>query len=663
MTPEEVEKFYLTIGTAHRLEEVESIGKGGAPPSYVPTGEKGIGRLSAMRLGQSLEMLTASRTSENSVLVHIDWREFGFNRGKKVEDIPVDVEVKSDRAGGAGTCISIYDLNSDWPEEKVRHLAANHLAKFIDPFPREEALPTSGPPSRRVYLKWNGVPIESAELISKYLDNAQNSMKCRLRIGEAGQGTLETTFVFGEVTTSARKETKRSYTIADFDQVTDSDLQTIGPFEVQMYHYPRNRLAAIPHYASRTEFRRWLDRWSGGLMLFRDGIRVLPYGDVDDDWLGLDGKALRGRGFRVNRIQVVGCVRISRLSNPNLSDQTNREGLRENVAFEFFRKLISRHIQENFVSELDHHLSIEGADVEHLTHQVSGESLQLEACLENLEHATAGKDWVGVRAGNDKLRDCLAAFQTLNVAVERALQQKEINRIQVIELASTGMAAEAMAHELEGIVQTAIATLNQLSLSSEDRRISDSVRHIRSVHQALLIQLRQISPGPAKARRRASEFDLKTVINDAASSYRERLARHSITLGLPADSSRMIVYAVQGHVRQILDNLFRNSLFWVVDSRKRFPGGPRPGIAIECDSVARTLSFSDSGIGVAKEDAEWIFQPFNSRREDGRGLGLYICKELAEFSRIHVSLDLTRLNQWGRSSTFTLQLSEKDATT
>ena len=43
-------------------------------------------------------------------------------------------------------------------------------------------------------------------------------------------------------------------------------------------------------------------------MVFRDGVRVLPYATPGDNWLDLDCRALRGQGFRVNRIQVVGLV-------------------------------------------------------------------------------------------------------------------------------------------------------------------------------------------------------------------------------------------------------------------------------------------------------------------------------------------------------------------
>ena len=61
-------------------------------------------------------------------------------------------------------------------------------------------------------------------------------------------------------------------------------------------------------------------------MLFRDGFRINPYGGPEDDWLELDKRAFRSRGFKLNRQQVIGRVLID-YRNTRLVEQTNREGL------------------------------------------------------------------------------------------------------------------------------------------------------------------------------------------------------------------------------------------------------------------------------------------------------------------------------------------------
>jgi signal transduction histidine kinase len=651
MDATEVERYYLTIGTTHRLREFEEINQRGE--GWMPSGEKGIGRLSVMRLGRELEMFTVPRHDADEVLVLVHWREFDFRREDNIGDIPIQLETQHKRSVTSGTIIAISDLTSDWPREKAATLGAHHLAKFIDPFPLIQGEEATVRFSRKVNLRWNGEVIDTRELIKTYLDNCQNSLFCRLRF-ESGRAILESRFYLGEVKSNPAKTINREYSIADFSQLTDAQLAEVGPLEFMLFHYPRNRLKAIPFFSTRTEVKSWLDRWCGGLMVFRDGIRVLPYGAEGDDWLNLDAQALRGRGFRVNRIQVVGCVRISRLLNPKLIDQTNREGIRDNPAFQTFRTLLSRHIQENFVSALDDHLSDEKVDIEHLSRQTSQEYDALSHCAADLERATKEEDWILAKQANDQLMGLTNEIRELNDTVERVLHEKESNRIQVLELAATGMAAESMAHDLEGVIETAISSLNEATLNADERLVS-TVRHIRSVHKALLIQLKQISPGPARSRRRASDFDLSTVIHDTASFYEDRLKRHSIILTLPDPAEVCLIHAVNGHVRQILDNLFRNSIYWVQDTKRKFITYRESWIALALDRQSRTLTFNDSGVGISKEDAEWIFKAFNSRREEGRGLGLFICRELADFNKIRLVLDTQNLNQWRRLHLFKLE--------
>lgn len=649
----EVERYYLTIGTTHRLHEVEDIERS-ADAGWTPSGEKGIGRLSAMRLGRELEMYTVPRISDEAVMVSIHWREFDYRRDDDLGAIPISLETKPKGDTSSGTMLSIFDLTSDWPRDKAATLGANHLAKFIDPFPSSENEDSLHKKVRRVVLKWNGEVIDTRELIKTYLDNCQNSLTCRLRF-DKGAAIVESRFHFGEVKSNPPKTIERSYSVADFSDITDAMLGEVGPFELVLYHYPRNRLKAIPQFASRSEVKNWLDRWCGGLMVFRDGIRVLPYAAEGDDWLDLDGQALRGRGFRVNRIQVVGGVRISRLANPNLIDQTNREGFRDNPAFQTFRRIITRHLQDNFVSGLDEHLSKEKADVEHLARQVSHEYDSLAQCASDIERATKEEDWPLARQAAVQLKGVVNEIRELNDTVERALQEKEGNRIQVLELAATGMAAESMAHDLEGVIETAITSLNEAALENVDKRVGAAVRHVRSVHKALLIQLKQISPGPARSRRRASTFDLNTALHETASFYEERLKRHEIALVLPDPSVVCQIHAVSGHVRQILDNLFRNAIYWVQDTKKKFTESEPGWIELRLDNHARTLAFVDSGVGIAREDVDWVFKPFNSRRESGRGLGLFICRELAQFNNIRLELALGDLNKWQRVRSFVLE--------
>lgn len=669
MTNDEVTRYYLTIGTTHRLQQLRQIDLSN-PDSHVPSGEKGIGRLSAMRLGYELEMFTIPAKSEQSVLVAIHWRDFEMLVDRDLTEVQVEVDLRKKDGTSSGTVITISDLHSNWSRHRAIKLASEHLTKFLDPFPQLGLSLESGQQnpieiqanpkrSRTLVLRWNGELVDATAALKQYLDNSSNSFRCELRVPDKGTPELVSEFSFAASGTHSNVKYARNYSAVDFADITEQQLRLVGPFEFALYHFPRNKLKAIPQWATRAEFKSWLDSWCGGLMVFRDGVRVLPYATPGDDWLDLDSRALRGQGFRVNRIQVVGFVRISRMRNPGLIDQTNREGFRDNDAFLTFRELVQRHIHRNFVPALNEHLSEAKPDWAYLALRVQEQQDVLAKSVEKVLDALKREDWKTVKDSAQELAQFSDHLREFSAVVETALTEKEASKLEILELAATGMAAESMAHDLEGAVESAVATLGELARLSPEKAVVASISHLRAVHKSLLTQIKQISPGPARSRRRSSTFDLVEIASEAAQVYRERCQRHGINVHLPQQGVALSVQAVNGHVRQILDNLFRNSIFWIQDTKKKFPESVDHWIKIEADPIARQLRFSDSGVGIAKEDAEWIFRPFTSRRAQGRGLGLYICKELADFNSITLRLDTADVNRWNRLKTFVMDFPER----
>ena len=92
-------------------------------------------------------------------------------------------------------------------------------------------------------------------------------------------------------------------------------------------------------------------QWTG-IRLYRDGLRVYPYGSEKDDWLGLDRHAMRARGYTLNKLQFIGHVDIGRMSNPALIDQTNREGLRETPEQQVLLDVLRFVVQDQLRAEM-----------------------------------------------------------------------------------------------------------------------------------------------------------------------------------------------------------------------------------------------------------------------------------------------------------------------
>ena len=119
----------------------------------------------------------------------------------------------------------------------------------------------------------------------------------------------------------------------------------LGPFDVFI---AAMEFTAINSTHSTEEYQYFHDlaeRYSG-FMMFRDGLRVMPYGRPDNDFFEIEKRRSMhaGREFWNHR-QMFGRLAISRMDNPNLIDKAGREGLLDNQAAKTLRALVTNILQ------------------------------------------------------------------------------------------------------------------------------------------------------------------------------------------------------------------------------------------------------------------------------------------------------------------------------
>lgn len=132
-------------------------------------------------------------------------------------------------------------------------------------------------------------------------------------------------------------------------------------------------------------------------------------------------------------------------------------------------------------------------------------------------------------------------------------------------------------------------------------------------------------------RQTKTKFELNELVQSVLASHSREFERHQITAiftpGAPYE-----IKAVKGMMIQILENLVANSCYWLKQQAKYEPGF-KPAIHFEVDKRRKTLTVSDNGPGVDPARRERIFKPFVTTKPpgQGRGLGLYISREVAEY--------------------------------
>ena len=124
----------------------------------------------------------------------------------------------------------------------------------------------------------------------------------------------------------------------------DSRLGPLDLYIAAMEFWPTN----TTHSPAEFRFYRDLARKYAGFMIFRDGLRVMPYGRTDNDFFDIEFRRSKsvGREFWNHR-QMFGRIAIAREHNPNLKDKAGREGLLDNRAAKTLKALVSNILMQS----------------------------------------------------------------------------------------------------------------------------------------------------------------------------------------------------------------------------------------------------------------------------------------------------------------------------
>lgn len=647
MSADDLETRWLSPATDFKEREKEARRR--TPRGRLPIGEKGVGRFAVHKLGRRLLLVTRAAGGPELVL-DIDWDSFDSG-DTYLDDLKLTVvervpEVFTGTNTGTRLCIS--RLRDPWTENEVkklqralRRLQSPHrewrdfsITLHCPDFPQYENLDTSDILERAHYV-FRGLVDETGILDYEY--------DCRLPGVPPRTVTKDDCNLVPMARTELAGETPQC-----------------GSFYVNLYVWDRTRDLLNAVGVSRED----LDAHCG-VSVFRDGLRVLPYGEPGDDWLQLDRERINDPAGRIGNNQVIGYVEVDQEQTVQLRDKTNREGLIENAAFRDLRALVraaitvfTTHWREDRPRDnagettgrssrtrpvrLDTARTIAVAIAESASDAVPvrlpsdvlpPEILKPEVLKEEETEA-------GTAHGGDTARDGgatapaavsqrTAARILVNKldeaaqAVQEQARSKEDEDAILLHLAATGMAAERVVHEFSRQVTAALRAAEELRrLRGLQGQAAQALKTVETCLGTLRNEFRVLAPyeGPVKAQR-TTLVDVRDAARLAVELNRHLIDRHGI--GVQILGEGFTVRARPASVVQVLDNLVNNACYWLGAS-----GLQTPEIRITLDSLSRTVTVADNGPGVPEHARDQLFQPFFTLRNGGRGLGLYISREL-----------------------------------
>ena len=599
MTLDVLLSVWLVPGNDHRQKQRLS-GRRTVRHRRLPLGEKGLGRFAVHKLGNRIILVTRARDADECV-VDIDWNELIAQ--PYLDEAPVSIRIRRPEVFSGeqtGTRIEVRHLRDDWPRGEVRRLH-NQITSICSPF--EE------PGGFRAALQVPGREgwIRDLPHISQILDRAiwkfsfhidNERFDWRYEFRQIPGFRLD-----GRVVEKSGDRLKLPTRSGDDRMVKKvvadaSDFEGIGPITGEFYVYDRDREVRrrVPNIGL---VETWLDE-TGGVRIYRDGIRVYNYGELGDDWLGLDLRRVNVPTRRISRNIILGAVHLSLKESSGLIEKTNREGFVDNESCRQLRRIVL-----GTLAALE-------------------EERQLDK--ERIRRLTATPD-------DPTTARIEKPIQALRSELERQGLQKQFDRYLVrIEndyrnmqetLLSAGMSGLNLAvvfHEVE----RGVRALHQVITKGRD--MDGAARQAQDL-------MRLLDGFAALLRRDSKQFHSGRKLVEAARRFNMlRFRHHRIHLVCPLLEEGKDGFHSRfafGLVLGALNNLLDNALYWL---RVRWPEPPpensRPERSLYVDvshdfEAGPAVVVADNGTGFQGDDPEDLIRPFFTRKPEGMGLGLY----------------------------------------
>lgn len=297
-------------------------------------GAKGIGRMSCDRLAKFLTLTTRSIETQSTEILHVDWSVFDDNAKQEFASINIPHEASTEIPSFPedkpnGTILEFSGLHSNWQLDAIKSLRQS-LAKMINPFAEADnfKIEIIAP----AFKKQDRNLLEEYETLSADWDNLDDRRRGSITAKKIN-------IVNGPIENSIADVLKLKTTQIE-SRIADGSIKTIlYDRGVKMYEIeekcPYDKLsdASVSLFflnrAAKYSFSVTMGVTPvkyGNVFLFRNGIRIWPYGEWNDDSWGLNQRAQQGYNRFLGTRDLFGRVNVETDSITDFKEVSSRDG-------------------------------------------------------------------------------------------------------------------------------------------------------------------------------------------------------------------------------------------------------------------------------------------------------------------------------------------------
>ncbi len=594
-------------------------------------GKKGIGRFAAQRLGKQLTITTQTEDSEQALEITINWDDFKNDQDLMFIDNKIEYKNRMPKKR-SGTRLLIKNLRDKWTEAQIKRVY-RYASEILQPFPLAKVkLKTEDPGFKLICKRKEG---DFSEVIAN-----DNTMFFEHALAEITGFVDEDGYMKISV-----KSSKLNYSVKNVILNQDNPYKEIRNVFLKAYYF----VYGVSDIPSQIEsFIRGKAKELGGIRLYRNGFRVLPYGEntrgISNDWLGLDASVRRRTILPTHHnINFFGFIEING-QDDKFEELSSREGLLENKAFieltDFGYKILT-----DAVTKVASERGVKTRTNEKNWKKEPEEKIaEIIEELENMTSSTEDEQSIDYQEDSEDVKEKLGSIaQKLKEAQEEQKQkQKELleekNLLRI--LAALGLTIGEFIHEIkqyQAVLEADSENIKEyIDKDSEGYEVSDRIQeNLKSLSTYTSYFDEAISEN---IQRELSPVELESAVLAFQKAIQNDLLKRKIEFNYEAKET--LLYTCPMHKSEwasILFNLYTNARK-AIQKVNRGNGS----LYIEIGSTKKNvyLEFSDNGNGIPLENRDKVFNPFfttsapvgkitrNHEEMTGTGLGLKIVKDI-----------------------------------
>lgn len=333
MTKQQLINGFMRISSTDKLHNPTSIRF-----NRTKAGKKGIGRFAAQRLGERLILVTQTKESTNAIQIEIDWDKYSIDKDITTITFPIR-NIPKEKV--EGTTIKIHGLREKWTEASIKRIYRYVLDLFQPDYLSERS-------------KVDKLAIQNEETFKVNFNLVSNEGKRSFLNDQISVFDKSLAIFEGHVNKNHHgiiTIKSESLDIDDTMEITykneENNYSALTDVYFKIHYFIYDRPMYYGDRISGPELKKIqeLSKTASGVRLYRNGFRVLPYGEPKDDWTNIDKRWSTESGkinIPLNNQNLFGFVEIIDPTGNIFEETASREGLIENDAFNQLSSFINK---------------------------------------------------------------------------------------------------------------------------------------------------------------------------------------------------------------------------------------------------------------------------------------------------------------------------------